>query len=225
MHDYLASLTEKEEAPFTSENLTLVVRKARGSMRDALSLLDQAISYDGGQIPTAELAELLGVTDWRHLFALSDAVLSGDARGCLDRFEEVFRYAYDTRQFYVDLLEHFRNLVVCRAAAGAEGLVDATAEELAELTRLAAEHSIEHLQMLFRLLVGAEDEILRSASPKLVLEMNPAGDGDGRAGRVAGRADRQGRRAARTGGAYRPPRRPDRRPRDAGLCTGTRARA
>jgi DNA polymerase-3 subunit gamma/tau len=168
---HLARIARAEGVPFTDDHLTLIVHKARGSIRDALSLLDQAISYGGADLSVPELADLLGILDWRLLFRLSEAVLGRDARAVLARFDEVFAYAYDTRQLYIDLLEHFRNLVVARVLGAAGPLVDATSEEAADLARQAAPHDPEHVQLLFRMLVAAEDEILRSASPKLVLEM------------------------------------------------------
>ena len=175
MQKYLAELTEKEGAPFSEDNLTLIVRKARGSMRDALSLLDQAISFGGADISVRELADLLGITDWRQLFLLSEKVLAQDADATLDGFEKVFQCAYDTRQFYLDLLEHFRNLVVACVAKEPGALMNATTEETGELVRLAQAHGVEHLQTLFRMLAGSEEEILRSANPKLVMEMTVLG--------------------------------------------------
>ena len=170
MHAYLTALVEKEGVSVSADNLTLIVRKARGSMRDALSLVDQAVSF-GGDLSAEELSDLLGVTDWRQLFRLSESILAGDAGSCLELYETVFRSAHDTRQFFLDLLEHFRNLVVVRTVKDPAPLVNATPEELAELGRLSEKHGPEQLQMLFRMLVASEDEVLRSANPRLVLEM------------------------------------------------------
>jgi len=76
---YLASLLEKEGVEFETQALELLARAADGSMRDALSLLDQALAYGAGRISLKDVRHMLGVIEQRHIIDLLDAVLERDA--------------------------------------------------------------------------------------------------------------------------------------------------
>jgi len=171
IYDHLKDLTSREKISLTDEHLMLIARKAEGSIRDGLSLLDQAISYGGEAITTEELMDILGIVDRGILFDLSGAILEGDAEQCLEVLGKISGFSYDTRRFYFDLLEHFRNLAVARVSEAPTRLIEATGEEVERYVAQAAPHSGETLQFLFEMLVRGEDEALKSSNPALVLEM------------------------------------------------------
>ncbi|MCL4236464.1 MAG: hypothetical protein KJ042_18325, partial [Deltaproteobacteria bacterium] len=164
-------VVEAEKLKMNDDQLVLIARKAEGSMRDALSYLDQALSFAGEGITTAELTDILGILDRRLLMSLSDAVLGGRTDEAVDILEKLSVVAWDVKAFYGDLLEHFRNLVVAKISKRPETMINATTDELAELVRQAGGASYETLENLFSILVDAEEEVLRSGHPRLVLEM------------------------------------------------------
>ncbi|MBZ0274381.1 DNA polymerase III subunit gamma/tau, partial [bacterium] len=168
--DALADIAKKESLSLSEDALRLVSRKAEGSMRDALSLLDQIIAL-GGDLSASELAEVLGLVDRQLLLRLSAAVLSEDTEAALAVLRDMGPVAWDVRAFYGDLMEHFRNLVIAKLAKDPAPLINATAEELAQISGQAAGAGIETLENLFGILIEAEEEVMRSSQQRLVLEM------------------------------------------------------
>jgi DNA polymerase-3 subunit gamma/tau len=80
---HLVSILEKEAIEFDREALALVARAAAGSMRDALSLLDQAIAHGGGRVAAKAVGDMLGAIDQGYLLDLLEAVAAGDAAGAV----------------------------------------------------------------------------------------------------------------------------------------------
>src|SRR5690606_153617 len=94
--------------------LWLIAREAGGSMRDALSLLDQVITSAEGAIEQDAILNLLGVIDRKIIFDISEAILRGNMSGFLDTLDEACRRGHDIKKLYADLLEQFRNLLVVK---------------------------------------------------------------------------------------------------------------
>ena len=86
---HLAAVLEKEAIAFEPDALALLARAAAGSMRDALSLLDQAIAHGGGKVGATPVADMLGAIDQTHLVRLLEAVASGDAAGAVRIADEM----------------------------------------------------------------------------------------------------------------------------------------
>ncbi len=171
--EHLQTLCAKEGVAVEAAGLALIARASEGSVRDALSLLDQLIAYATGeqQITSARVAEVLGVTDRRVLFALSRAILDRDVQGALARVDEIFRGGQDLSQVARAFLEHLRDLTVVRTCADPSQLIQATNAEWEELREQAAREEAGLVPQHFDRFVKAAEEIARSPSPRLVLEM------------------------------------------------------
>jgi len=167
----LKSICDREQIVIDQELLMLIARKAEGSLRDGLSFLDQAISFGVEQLTRRELVELLGVVDREFLLELVQALLEGDTEKVLERFEATAEFRFEPRQFYQDLIELLRDLVVVKLSKNPARLVVAPDSELKRLIALAAAHSPDTLQRQFDLLSAAENDVLRSGHPRLMLEM------------------------------------------------------
>jgi DNA polymerase-3 subunit gamma/tau len=151
-------------------SLVLLAREAGGSMRDALSLLDQVMAYSGGQVSEAQVLESLGAIDRRVLFDLTSALLDGNVAETLNLLEEVYDHGHDLKRLYAQVLEHLRHLMVVKLGEGASALVDVSAEE-ATLMKQQVEHlSLESINQVFTTLFEAEGGVRRSAQPRLALE-------------------------------------------------------
>jgi DNA polymerase-3 subunit gamma/tau len=119
----------------------IVAREAAGSMRDAMSLLDQVIAWAGpGEKITGEgAARVLGVADRSVLHRLAGALVRADAAAAVDVVAELAESGYDVPHVARDFLSHLRDLVVAKVAPEGRGLADVPAEEKADLVTLAAE--------------------------------------------------------------------------------------
>jgi DNA polymerase-3 subunit gamma/tau len=169
--DRLRAIVSSEEVEIDDDTLMLIAREAEGSMRDAQSLLDQAISYGGKEIKGVDVLTLLGIADRKILFDLSAAIFQKDAKGCLLLLDELYRVGYDLGQFCKDFLNHFRNLLVMKLEGGASPTLTVPEHEIKDLATQAAGVSFEDLHRLFQILLRGEELMARTPFPKVVLEM------------------------------------------------------
>lgn len=140
-------------------------------MRDALSLLDQAISYGGQEVSEEDLFTLLGRMGEARFHSLVRAIHDRNATAALGLAREIADQGYDLRQFLGDWLEHLRHLIVARHVDGAEAWIDLPKEEIDEIRAEAALFSDEELQRLFSLFARLQGEIRTAPHPHLLFEV------------------------------------------------------
>jgi DNA polymerase-3 subunit gamma/tau len=168
---HLKEICRQEAVESDEEALWLIAREAGGSMRDALSLLDQVMSGAEGALRAKRIPEILGVVDRQVIFAISSAILEQDVGQILDLVNDAYDRGLDLKKLYGDLLAHFRNLLVIKLGRDAGRLVDLPGHELETLQRQAADRSVLLLNQIFDLLFREEANVRFSAQPRLVLEM------------------------------------------------------
>ena len=167
----LREITAAEKVTIDDDALMLICREAEGSMRDAQSLLDQAISYGGEGVKREDVLTLLGIADRKMLFDLSAAIFRKDVRGCLAFVDELYKLGYDLGQFCRDFLHHFRNLLVVKFEGGQSPVLNVSEHEVKDLSEQAAAVSFEDLHLLFQILMKGEGLVARTPFPKVILEM------------------------------------------------------
>ena len=151
--------------------IAIVAREAEGSMRDALSLLDQVLATGEQKITGEAVAALLGVVSRQVHYELSAAILSGDPKRCLEIVYDVERQGFDLTVFVRGFLEHLRNLMVVAVCAAEDtALLDLPREELDDLRQTARAPTRGNLHRHFRHLSEAYGGISRSPIPRSMLE-------------------------------------------------------
>ncbi len=168
--EQLRKISEAENIEISDAGLAWVAEAGDGSMRDSESIFDQVISYAGTTIQDEAVEELLGRTDRRFLFQLSEAVLRRDAGHCLKIVEEGYYAGLDMTYFYSLLLQHFRNLLLVRIVGRKEELLELSGNDLDRIESQVAEVSRETLQQLLDILLAEEENVRRSHNPRLNLE-------------------------------------------------------
>ncbi len=170
----LRYVLEQERIAAEEAAISTLAREAAGSMRDAMSLLDQVIAWVGvsGDKITAEgVARVLGVADRTVLHRLCNALVEGDAAECLRIVGELAGQGYDLPHVARDILSHLRDLVVAKVCENPAGLLDLSDEEIADVKALAAHASAEDLTRLHQAFSRSFDEIVRGGQPRSSLEM------------------------------------------------------
>jgi DNA polymerase-3 subunit gamma/tau len=164
-------------------SLTAIARASEGSMRDALSLLDQAVAFGGKTLGHADLQTLLGSVPQEHVRALIAAILAQDSAAALRVVAELLDQGHDLRAYAGELVEHVRNLLVAAVMPPSpggkgeadfkrlQGLMDLSEEEIRQVAADAGAFTIEQLQELFRTFAQAEDAVRASQHPRFVLEV------------------------------------------------------
>jgi len=169
--EHLGTIAQGEKVAISRHGLMLIAREADGSMRDAQTILERAIAYCGSDIKDADLQEMLGHIDRQIICRVLKAVITEDAKGCIDALDEVYQLGIDLKQFYFSLLETLRDIMMLKAVKDPAKLVDAADEDMALLQDLEAGVSREQLLRMFRLCFSSENDIARSARPRIALEV------------------------------------------------------
>jgi DNA polymerase III gamma/tau subunit len=170
--EHLSSILTTEKIGHDAEGIRLVERQAAGSVRDALSLLDQVIAYVGDATITREnVAEVLGVADRRLLFQMAEAALNRDVGGALRLVSQAVDRGIDLGQLARAFLAHLHDIEIAGLVPEPADIIDATADELAEAKALAGKAPRGLLGAMFDRWARAVDEAGKSQSPRLILEM------------------------------------------------------
>jgi DNA polymerase III subunit gamma/tau len=151
--------------------ISVVARTAAGSMRDAMSLLDQVIAFGGGTLRGDEVARVLGVVGTRSLSELALATIDHKPGQALELLDRLAEEGFDMVHLARDLLALFRDLVVAKVAPGDAKLIDRTGEEQAEITSLVGHTTEQDLIRLHQSFSRSFDDVARSADPRSGLEM------------------------------------------------------
>jgi DNA polymerase-3 subunit gamma/tau len=171
IQNHLEWICTQEKMKVAAESLWLIAREASGSMRDALSLLDQIFTCCEEAVNAEDVIELLGVIDRKTIFDISDAVLSGELPTALALLDHVYDRGFDLKKLYTDLVEHFRNLCVVKMGKQLERLVDLPTHEIESIKEQVSDVAFTYLNQMFHLLLNEEPTIRMSIQPKLAFEL------------------------------------------------------
>jgi DNA polymerase III subunit gamma/tau len=166
---HLKHVAETEKIEADDAAIGLIVRHARGSARDALSLLDQAAGTAQGKVTRETILEILGEAPEDVLLDLADAIVAEDILGVFAKVEELVELGWDPRQLLVQLLEEFRALFLAHRGVSDASEVD---PEHAERRRsLAVRFTSAHLEWVLQALADAQADMRLSTHPRLTLEV------------------------------------------------------
>ncbi len=168
--NHLVEITKKENLTISPLALDLIAQAAEGSMRDAQSLLDQAVAFSGPDIRDEDLKEILGVIGRDTLFAASGLILSQDAAAVFPLVDKIMAQGYDLRTFHKNLIEHFRNLLLVKSVKDIEDILPLNADEIAALKDEAGKATVEELLRYLHVLQEAEPGLRYSGQPQIYLE-------------------------------------------------------
>ena len=150
--------------------LKLVASRADGSMRDAVSLLDQLASVGADRVTVDDVARVLGIPDIEVFFGLSDGIGSHDTSATLSALEAAMDAGFDARDLVDGLVEHLRNLLLVQAAPSPERLVGRIAD-YEKHEGASSTISEEDLVRLLRIGIEAQASVKWSTQPALIVEL------------------------------------------------------
>src|SRR5579863_995237 len=167
----LEEIARKENLQIEPGALAVIARMAEGSLRDALSLLEQARAYCGDVIPDKEVRELLGVVPEDSLNELVGAIAEGSADRALGLVHTFQKEGRNLQHFCREAIRHIRNLLIARVSGADSDLIAATADQKPALAKAAAQFSEEDLTRFFQILLQTDDDLRRKPDPRVHLEM------------------------------------------------------
>jgi DNA polymerase-3 subunit gamma/tau len=153
---YLAQVLAAEQVGFDDGSLRLLGRAARGSMRDALSLTDQAIAYGGGRLDEAVVRAMLGSVDRSHARTLVDALARRDGAAVLQTVDTLRSLGLSAQGTLEEMARLLQQMAVEQAVPGA---LDAADPELADAVQLAAALPPDETQLLYSIVLHGRAEL------------------------------------------------------------------
>jgi DNA polymerase III subunit gamma/tau len=167
----LQGIASKEGLKIEPGAIAVMARTADGSLRDALSLIEQARAYCGDVITEAQVRELLGVVPAEVLDELVAAIETRSTERGLALVHRLLAEGQNLQQFCREAISHFRNVLVARVCGADSDLIAAPADERPRLARAASNFSEEDLTRFFQILLLTEEDLRRKPDPRLHLEM------------------------------------------------------
>jgi DNA polymerase-3 subunit gamma/tau len=167
----LQRIAGHEQVRADGDALLAIARGAEGGMRDALSALDQIISFKGAAVTEADVLAVFGLVSRAQLESLAAAILKGDMAAGLRLIDEFDRGGKDLRRLVVELLEHFRNLLVRQQLGADTAALDVTPDQLEALESQAGLADSARVLRVTELLADLEGRMRQALSRRTLLEI------------------------------------------------------
>lgn len=163
----LNHILTQEQFPFDAEALKLLAKAANGSMRDALSLTDQAIAFGGGNVMLGQVQTMLGSIDEQHVVALLNALTDADIGVLMHTCAQVLAYGADAQEVLRSLLELLHQITLTQfAPAAAQQSLYST-----QIRAFAEQLTPEQVQLYYQILLTGRKDLPHAPDPKSGLEM------------------------------------------------------
>ncbi|CCB63867.1 DNA polymerase III subunit gamma/tau [Hyphomicrobium sp. MC1] len=169
--EHFQKIVGLESAEADADALQLIARAAEGSVRDGLSILDQAIAMGEGHVTAAKVRDMLGLADRARIFDLAEALFKGDVATAIRGLESLHRDGAEAAEVVSDLAEAVHAIARVKAVGEEPAGEALTAEEKARIAGLASRLSMPYLSRAWQMLVKGFDEVSRAPNPRVAAEM------------------------------------------------------
>ena len=166
----LKVICETEDINIDNESLHVIAKKADGSLRDALGIMDQAIAFCGTDISQQEMFSALNVVSTDHMFVLMEAVENKDANAGLALINDLLQEGYDIQEFLATLTEHLRNLYLARDTKNVY-LIEASDETKVRYQQAARVFEADDLMRMLHIINDVQFKIREARQPRIHFEI------------------------------------------------------
>ncbi len=166
----LEYVAEKEGLTLDSEAAMLIARLADGALRDALSIMDQCIGHSRN-ITVQIVNETVGLAGREYLFALSDAILRNDGAAALDIINDLHNRSCDMDRLCNELINHFRNIMVCKAVKAPQNLIICSEPELRDYQNMASAYQMDRILEVLNVLGETLTNLRKGLNRRVETEM------------------------------------------------------
>lgn len=152
--------------------LNLIARNSQGALRDALSILDQCMSFSENDIEYKDVVDLLGTVNIEQLFEMAEYVIKEDTKKCLEILNEFVVWGKDIKNLIDDLIDHFRNLMVCKVSSDLDEIISLPEEIVEQLKAQASTIEVNDIIRILNILSTTQDAIKVSSNPRVLAEVS-----------------------------------------------------
>jgi DNA polymerase III subunit gamma/tau len=165
-------IAKSEKVKVSPEALLAVARGAEGGLRDAESALDQLISFKGKEITEDDVLSVFGLVSQKTLENLAEKIMTGDIKALLKIVSDLDKGGKDLQRLVLELMEHFRNLLVCQHTDEAESHLDLTDAQIEVLKKQSKLADTSRILRVTGILGETEDKMRRALSRRTLLEVS-----------------------------------------------------
>ncbi len=168
---HLGCIAKSENITITEAALHLIARKADGSVRDSLSLMDQIVAFAGEKIDEPDVVQALGLIDREFLFSFVSAIAASDRKLALQHTRKVIENGIDVGDFAEELLEHFRILMILQSDPDSASALSLIESELTEFRKQAQFFQVGDLLRLMNMVVDLNNALKSGLDERLLVEV------------------------------------------------------
>lgn len=165
----MKSITEELGIQVEDEVLSLIARNSDGAMRDALSLLDQCLSFSGERLTYEDAIDILGIANRDLIFNIVDDIKDKSTEKALLTIDEIIQDGKDIQQLIKDIINHFRNLMIIKLSKNPTEIIEV--DNIERYIQQSESLDIEYILKALNILTTAETQGKWSTSPRIILEM------------------------------------------------------
>ncbi|MCY6960650.1 DNA polymerase III subunit gamma/tau [Clostridium brassicae] len=167
----LIEITTEQEVSVDNKSLKLISRMSDGAMRDALSILDQAISMGNGKINYDQVINMLGLVTNENLLRLTDMIIEKDVEESIKIVDDIVYGGKDINLFIKDMIHHMRNLMMVKVSQNPEDILDMSEENIELVKQQSSKIRVEEIMRSIRILQEAEEQSKWSKQGRVYLEL------------------------------------------------------
>ncbi len=171
MTDRMKKICSEENIEVEDKALNLIARNSQGALRDALSMLDQCISFADYKIEYKDVVELLGTVNIEQLFEMAKFIINQDTKQSLQILNEFIIWGKDIRNLINDLIDHFRNLMVCKVSTDLDEIISLPEEIINQLKLQASDVDVNDIIRVLNILSVTQDTMKTSTNPRVLAEI------------------------------------------------------
>lgn len=168
----LRRITEAQNIQCEEKSLDLIARVCDGAMRDALSILDQAIAMGENEINYNDLVSILGLVTNEYLFDITNSIIERNIEKAMVIVDKLVYSGKDMQLFIKDLIAHFRNLLMIKVTTNPEEVLDMSLENITLVREQGRKIRVEEIMRDIRILQEAEANSKMSKQSRLYLELS-----------------------------------------------------
>ncbi len=169
--DRLRTIVSKQGIFVEDNSLKLISRVSDGAMRDALSILDQAISMNEGRVEYDNVIDMLGLVTNESLTKLSDSIIGRNIEEAIKVINEIVFSGKDIYVFIKDMTTHMRDLLMAKVSENVEDILDMSSENIDILKQQAAKIRVEEIMRNIKILQDAQEQAKWSKQNRIYLEL------------------------------------------------------
>ena len=172
MSSRMKEICEDVNVEVDDRALNLIARNSQGALRDALSILDQCMSFSEDNIEYKDVVDLLGTVNVEQLFEMAEYVIKEDTKKCLEILNEFVIWGKDIKNLIDDLIDHFRNLMVCKVSKELDEIISLPEEIIDQLKSQSEIIETNEIIRILSILSITQDSIKVSSNPRVLAEVS-----------------------------------------------------